>query len=435
MARTIGRLTALRVERANEPGMYADGAGLYLQVTRPAAKSWIYRYSLRKKAREMGLGSFPTIGLAEARTKAADCRRLCQDGIDPIEARKAALQQSVLEAAKSTTFKDAVASYIRSHSAAWRNRKHAAQWRNTLTTYAEPVIGGVSVQAIDTGLVMKVLDPIWRTKTETATRVRQRIEAVLDWAKAAGLRTGDNPARWRGHLSNLLPTPSRVHKVKHHAALPYDQLSDFIASLREREGIAALALEFTILTAARTGDIIGNDRDDKPPMRWTHVDVKERIWTVPSNKTDLEHRVPLSHAAIAVLERLEAGDKNAPVFPGAHPDAPLSNMSMAAVIERMNDDRSALGLARYVDPKQGNRDITVHGFRSTFRDWAAERTGFASEVVEMALAHAVSDKVEAAYRRGDLFEKRRRLMDEWAKFCNTAKPTARGKIVALHSGR
>jgi integrase len=434
MARTVGRLTALKVERTNEPGMYADGAGLYLQVTSSAAKSWIYRYSLRNKAREMGLGSFPAIGLAEARTKAADCRRLCQEGIDPIEARKATRQQLALEAAKALTFKTAVASYIRSHGAAWRNSKHAAQWKNTLATYAEPVLGAVSVQAIDTGLVMKVLDPIWRTKTETATRVRQRIEAVLDWAKAAGLRTGDNPARWRGHLSNLLPIPSKIRKVRHYAALPYDQLPDFMVALRQREGNAALALEFTILTAARTGDIIGNDRDDKPPMRRPHVNFKERVWTIPSTKTDTEHRVPLSAAAVAVLAKRGEGDSDDLMFPGMAGEA-LSNMSMAAVIERMNDDRTARGLSRYVDPKQGNRDVTVHGFRSTFRDWAAERTNFPNEVVEMALAHAVGDKVEAAYRRGDLFEKRRRLMAEWATFCNMAGPSARGKVVALRSSR
>jgi len=413
--------------------MYADGAGLYLQVTSSAAKSWIYRYSLRKKAREMGLGSFPTIGLAEARTKAGDCRRLCQEGIDPIEARKATRQQLALEGA--TTFNQCAKAYIESHEAGWKNAKHRQQWTNTLETYVSPVFGKLPVQAIDTALVMKVLDPIWRTKTETANRVQQRIEKVLAWAKARGYRTGENPARWRGHLDQLLPGPSKVRKVKHHAALPYDELSGFMVGLRERGGIAARALEFTILTAARTGDIVGSDRDDKPPVRWSHINRKERVWTVPSTKTDVEHRMPLSAAAMAVLGQLEAGGNDDPVFRGAHPDEPLSNMSMAAVIERMNDDRASRGLPRYADPKQGSRDVTVHGFRSTFRDWAAERTNFPNHVVEMALAHAVGDKVEAAYRRGELFEKRRRLMAEWANFCNTTKPVSRGKVVALRSGR
>jgi integrase len=413
MARTVGKLTALKVARDLPAGIYADGAGLYLQATGAGAKSWIYRFSLAGKAREMGLGSLSAVSLADARAKAAEYRRLRQDGIDPIEARKARRAQAALDAAKTITFKEAAASYIASHKAGWRNGKHASQWENTLATYAEPVLGALSIQAIDTNFVLKVLEPIWKTKPETASRVRGRIEAILDWAKVRGLRQSENPARWRGHLDHLLPAKAKVRRVKHHAALRYAELPDFISKLRAQEGVAARALEFTILTAARTGDTIG--------AVWDEFNASGRLWTVPAErmKARREHRVPLSGRALAILRDAESTRTPGAdyVFPGGKAGKPLSNMAMTEVLRRM-----------------GRGDITVHGFRSTFRDWAAERTNFPSEVVEMALAHAVGDKVEAAYRRGDLFEKRRRLMAEWTSYCNTPTAATR-KVIPMRRSR
>jgi integrase len=412
MARTVGKLTALKVGRPLKPGMYADGAGLYLQVTGAGAKSWIFRFSLHGKAREMGLGSLSAVSLADARSRAAECRRLRQDGIDPIEARKAQRQQAALDAAKSLTFKEASASYIASHKAGWRNEKHASQWENTLATYAEPVLGALSIQAVDTNLVLRVLEPIWKTKSETASRVRGRIEAIVDWAKIRGLRQGENPARWRGHLDHLLPAKAKVRRVKHHAALPYAELPDFISKFRAQEGVAARALEFTILTAARTGDTIG--------AVWDEVNTSEKVWAVPGErmKAGKEHRVPLSSRALAILRDEHDVRTSDYVFAGGKAGRPLSNMAMTEVLRRM-----------------GRGDVTVHGFRSTFRDWAAERTNFPSEVVEMALAHVVGNKVEAAYRRGDLFDKRRRLMAEWASYCNTPAASARDKVVPMRGSR
>jgi integrase len=412
MARTVGKLAALKVGRPLKPGMYADGAGLYLQVTGAGAKSWIFRFSLHGKAREMGLGSLSAVSLSEARINAGECRRLRQEGLDPIEVRKARRQQAVLDAAKTVTFSDAAASYIASHRAGWRSAKHAWQWENTLATYAEPVLGRQSIQAIDTALVMKVLEPIWSKKPETASRLRGRIEAVLDWAKSRGLRQGENPARWKGHLKHQLPPRSKLQRVKHHPALPFAELPDFVSKLGAQKGTAARALEFTILTAARTGDTIG--------AVWNEVNTSDKVWTVPADrmKARKEHRVPLSPRALAILSDEHDVRTSDYVFPGGKAGKSLSSMAMAEVLQRM--DRG---------------DITVHGFRSTFRDWAAERTDFHSEVVEMALAHAIGDRVEAAYRRGDLFEKRRQLMDEWARYCNTPAASGRDTIVPMRGSR
>jgi integrase len=414
MARTVGKLTALKVARRLPPGMYADGAGLYLQVTGEGAKSWIFRFSLRGRAREMGLGSISALSLSDARTKAAECRRLRQDGIDPIEARKALRAQAALDAAKTLTFKQAAGNYIAAHRAGWKNAKHVAQWESTLASYAEPVIGALPVQAIDTTLVLKVLEPIWKAKPETASRVRGRIEAILDSAKVRGLRLGENPARWRGHLDHLLPAKTKVRRVKHHAALPYADMPAFMAALRVQDGIAARALELTALTAARTGDTIG--------AAWDEVSLSEKVWTVPAErmKAGKEHRVPLSGRALAILGEAQRArlPESRYVFPGGKAGKPLSNMAMTELLRRME-----------------RGDITVHGFRSTFRDWAAERTNFPNDVVEMALAHAVGDKVEAAYRRGDLFEKRRRLMAEWAAYCNSPPASARDKVVTIRGRR
>jgi integrase len=302
------------------------------------------------------------------------------DGIDPIEARKATQQARALDAAKSVTFDDCAAAYIEAHEASWRNAKHAAQWRKTLKDYAGPVIGRLAVQSIDTGLVIKVIEPLWRTVPETASRLRGRIESVLDWATVRGYRSGDNPARWRGHLDALLPAPTKVRRVKHHAALPYAELPAFMASLGAQEGIAARCLEFVVLTAARTGEAIG--------ARWNEI--KDGVWTIPAErmKGGIEHRVPLSKQALAILDQMK-GNGSDYVFPSTIESQGLSNMAMLKLLARM--DRA---------------DITVHGFRSAFRDWAAERTSYPNHVVEKALAHVVGDKVEAAYRRGDLFDKR-----------------------------
>jgi integrase len=286
--------------------------------------------------------------------------------------------------------------YIAGYRAGWRNPKHASQWQATLATYAEPVIGGLSVQAVDTALVLKVLEPIWTVKPETAGRVRGRIESILDWAKVRGYRTGENPARWRGHLDKLLPARSKVRRVEHHAALPYAELPGFLVSLRQQAGIAARALEFAICTAARTGEVIG--------ARWGEIDLLDKTWTLPATrmKAGKEHRVPLSARALAILKEMQAHRHadNAFVFPGAKPGRPLSNMVFLMLLRRI-----------------GRGDVTAHGFRSTFRNWAAERTSFPAEVAEMALAHTVSDKTVAAYNRSDLFERRRRLMSAWTTFC------------------
>jgi integrase len=301
------------------------------------------------------------------------------------------------------TFKESAAMYVASHRAGWRNPKHAAQWQATLATYAEPVIGGLSVQAIDTALVLKVLEPIWTTKPETAGRVRGRIESILDWAKARGYRAGENPARWRGHLDKLLPGRSKVRRVEHHAALPYAELPGFLVSLREQEGIAARALEFAILTAARTGEVIG--------ARWSEMDLVGKNWTLPAArmKAGREHRVPLSDRALAILREMQPHRQaeDAFVFPGGKNRRPLSNMAFLMLLRRM-----------------GRGDVTVHGFRSSFRDWAAERTKFPAEVAEMALAHTVSDKTVAAYNRSDLYERRRRLMAAWTTFCSVREQKA-----------
>jgi integrase len=399
MARETNRLTALAVDNASEPGMYADGDGLYLRVTGDKTKNWVLRYMLNGRPRWMGLGPLKLFGLKEARAKALDARRLRYDGVDPIEARALRRAKARLDAAKAITFKQCADSYINAHRAGWRNGKHAAQWEATLATYAEPVIGSLPVQAIDTALVLRVLEPVWTTKPETAGRVRGRIEAILDFAKARTWREGENPARWRGHLDKLLPARGKVRRVEHHAALPYAELPGFLLALREQEGVAARALEFAVLTAARTGETIG--------ARWSEIDLLDKRWTVPAArmKAGREHRVPLSARALAILEEMfahrEADDGF--VFAGGKPGLPLSNMAFLMLLRRME-----------------RGDLTAHGFRATFKTWASERTAFQNEIVEAALAHVVGSKVEQAYRRGDMFEKRRRLMQQWATFCTTA---------------
>lgn len=412
MARKQNRLTALQVSRAKAPSLLADGGGLYLQVESASSRSWLYRYAINGRERWMGLGplgpvgSDPLVSLAEARQKASEARALRAKGIDPIETAAARKAAAAAEQAMQVTFEDAAGRYIEGHKAGWRNAKHAGQWTNTLKAYAYPVFGSVPVRDVDTGMVLNVIEPIWKTKTETGTRVRQRIEAILDWAKARGHRSGENPARWRGHLENLLPKPGKVQKVEHHAALPYIEAGAFVSQLREQKGVAARALEFLILTAARTGEVTA--------ARWDEIDLKGKTWTVPADriKSGREHRVPLSEPAVRLLKELAEEDHGDFVFEGWRRDNPLSNGAFLALLKRMK-----------------RRDLTAHGFRSTFRDWAAERTNFSREVAEMALAHAIGDKVEAAYRRGDLFEKRRKLMEAWAGFC--ARPSHAGGEVVL----
>jgi integrase len=401
------KLTALAVDRlAKKPGRHGDGAGLYLEVQSPTARHWAFRFMLHGKARQMGLGPYPDVTLAEARQKAEEARRVKAAGLDPLEAKRAAKAQTAQDAARAMTFQTCAAEYIATLAAGWRNAKHKAQWSATLEQYAYPVIGTRPVAAVDVEAVLAVLQPLWATKTTTANRLRGRIEAVLDYAAAMKRRSGDNPARWRGHLAKLLPKRSSVHTVRHHPALPYAEIGPFMARLAAQDGLGALALQFTILTAARTGEAIA--------ARWSEVDMKAGVWTIPAErmKARREHRVPLSKAALAVLERAAAHklDKQDWVFPGRR-DKPLSNMAMLATLHRMERD-----------------DLTVHGFRSTFRDWTAEATGFPREVAEAALAHTLEDKVEAAYRRGDLFSKRREMMDAWG---NYATGTGTGNVLRL----
>ena len=403
------KLTQLQVDRAKTAGLYGDGAGLSLKVTTGGSKSWIFRYMLAGKAHWMGLGSYPDVGLAEAREKAADLRKLTRQGIDPLAQRRK--ETSVLRAAiaKTITFDKAAEKFIDAHKDGWRNEKHIEQWRSTLATYASPTIGKLDVSLIDTAHIMSILekDGFWREKTETASRVRGRIESVLDWATARKYRAGENPARWKGHLDKLLPARTKVTKVEHHAALPWPEIGAFMASLRDQKGIAARAVEFAILTAARSGEVRG--------ATWDEFDLDAGMWIVPAErmKAKREHRVPLSSKALAVLKAQKEAFPLGFVFPGAKEGKPLSDMSLTAVLRRME-----------------RHDITVHGFRSAFRDWGAEATAYPSEMLEMALAHTISNRVEAAYRRGDMIEKRRRLMQDWSDFCDQ-KMT--GEVIPLRS--
>jgi integrase len=404
MARMMERLTALKVSRAKAPGMYADGGGLYLQVTKGGA-SWVFRYMLNRRAREMGLGALHTITLAEARELAREARKLRYKRIDPIEARRAAHAQTRLDAAKAMTFQQCADRYIKDHRAGWRNGKHVEQWESSLRRFTFPVIGALPVAAIDTALVRKVLDPIWTTKPETASRVRGRIENILDWAKASGYRAGaENPARWKGHLDHLLAERTKVRMVEHYAAMPYNDLPGFLLELRKKKGIDARALEFTILTAARVSEVAG--------ARWPEI--SGDVWTIPADrmKGGKPHRVPLSRRARELIEALPRNRDW--IFPGPKFGGALS----------INAPRKLLiGM--------GHR-VTVHGFRSSFRDWAAECTNYPDHVVEQALAHTIGSAVERAYRRTDVFEQRRRLMDAWETFCTT-EPTTHGKVVALRN--
>jgi integrase len=411
MARKINQLSAAQVAKETRPGRYGDGNGLWLQVSQYGTKAWIFRFMMNGRARQMGLGSVDTFSLKEARERARAARQLVADGIDPIEARNERKSAARANEAKRVTFADAAARYIKDHAPGWRSAKHADQWTSTLDTYAKPVIGELSVADVDTAHVMKVLERIWTEKPETAGRVRGRMEAVLDWAKARHYRTGDNPARWKGHLDHLLPAKSKVAKVRHMPALPYAELPAFMGRLDSMDSISARALEFTILTAVRTNETIG--------AKWGEIDLEGRVWIIPADrmKASREHRVPLTDRALEILRTVPREEGNEYVFPGGRRGRGLSNMAM-------------LELLRGMDDMDG---VTVHGFRSTFRVWAEERTSFPSAIAEAALAHTLKDKTEAAYQRSDLLEKRRRLMTAWAKFCSERPARAGDNVIAMQA--
>ena len=404
--RRVNKLTARQVETAKKAGLYGDGGNLFLKVDDRANKSWIVRWKADGKLRKVGLGPTRTVSLIEARQRAEAVRRQLLDGFDPQETKRAKEAAAAVEDAKRITFDKATEAYIASHRAGWKNAKHAAQWQATLSTYASPVFGDLPVSAIDTGMVMRVLQPIWVSKNETAHRVRGRIEAVLSWAKAHGYRSGENPATWRDNLIHGLPARGKVHKVEHHAALPYDELPAFLRELRERPGVAALALEFAILTATRTSETLN--------AAWAEFDLDNRLWTIANKrmKGGREHRVPLCDRAVAIVQGMVKNSDY--VFPGAKRGKPLSNMAMLTTLRRM---------------KRG--DLTTHGFRATFKTWATECTHHQREVIEATLAHVIGGKVEAAYQRGDLLEKRRKLMEAWAVFCDS--PAETSNVVALRS--
>ena len=395
MAKGIGKLSALKVTKEIKPGYFGDGGGLWLQVSKSGTKSWVFRFKspVTGTAREMGMGSINTYSLSEARSRATDVRKILDAGRDPIADRDAERQKIKLATVMAMTFKECADAYIEVHRAGWKNLKHVKQWENTLATYASPVIGSLPVASVDMPLVLKILEPIWTIKNETASRLRGRIEAVLDWATVRGYRAGDNPARWKGHLDKVLPAPNKVQKVKHHPALPYGEVGEFMTTLRECNGIGARALEFTILTAARSGEVRG--------ATWQEIDLKAKTWTIPAErmKARKEHRIPLSKQAVKLLQSMSRIKDVPNIFPSPQNKA-LSDMSLMAVLRRM-----------------GREDLTVHGFRSTFRDWAGETTPFPREVIEHALAHQLKDKSEAAYQRGDLLVRREKLMQTWADYC------------------
>jgi integrase len=391
-----GKLAAIALKRLGD-GWHADGGNLYLFV-RGTSRTWVFRYTAPNgRRRNMGLGSLDAISLARARELAKQYRATTKDKqtpCDPIaiaQEEKSKRQETV---AKKISFRQCAEAYIKANRAGWKNAKHVQQWENTLEKYAYPTLGELAVSAIDTSLVTKCLVDIWTEKTETATRVRGRIESVLDWAKVSGFRQGENPARWRGHLDKVFPAATKVAKVKHHPALPFTEIGSFMTKLRAREGLGARALELTILTAARSGEVRG--------ARWSEINLDEKIWVIPAErmKAGKEHRIPLAAPAVALLKELTLSEDEDLVFLSAKPGKPISDMTLGAVLKRM--DCTA---------------ITTHGFRSTFRDWCSEKTTYPNEVVEMALAHTIKNSTEAAYRRGDMLEKRRALMNDWAKYC------------------
>ena len=389
MSKAVNRLTAKKIEKLKDPGRYHDGHGLLLQITESGSRSWLLRYQRNGRERMHGLGPYPDVGLKQARERARDARLKLLDGEDPIDTKRSKRQQATLDAAKATTFRQAAERFLTAHEGAWTSDVHRQQWHRTLETYTYDVIGDLPVAAIDTTLVLKVLEPIWTR--ETAKRLRGRIERILDWAKVRGLREGENPARWKGHLDKLLQKPNGT--AKHHTALPFEDVPAFLTELRATEGIAARALEIAILTALRTGEVLN--------ATWSEINLTKREWVIPAArmKAGKEHKVPLSPRVVEILDNLPREADNEFVFIGERAGRPIGDRAMFITLREM---------------RPGN---TVHGFRSTFVDWAHERTAFDNTVIEMALAHAVGTAVERAYRRTDLFDKRRALMETWAAFC------------------
>jgi len=387
----IHRLTPRKVATATA-GKYEDGGGLRLIVSDSGAKKWVLRFTLNGKRREMGLGSFPDIDLAKSRSRASECRNQAKDGIDPIEARK-------IEPEKVPNFTSCAARFVKAHRRGWKNAKHARQWVSTLKTYARPVIGSKQLDTIDTKHILEILTPIWTTKTETAKRIQGRIENILDFAGAHKYRDTSNPARWRGHLDMMLPKPSSVKAVTHHPAMPYTDVPAFMGVLSKNGSVSASALRLLIMTATRTSELL--------KAQWPEIDLEAAVWTIPADrmKAKREHRVPLSDAMITDLKALPRIKDNPYLFPGARYGKPLSNMAMLQLMR---------GMGYGVDGDRG--DYVPHGFRSSFRDWSGEVSSFPRDVAEMALAHAIKDKVEAAYRRGDLFDKRRLMMEAWSNY-------------------
>lgn len=410
MPRIAKELTAIEVKRITKPGTHAVGGvpGLLLQVTKTGAKSWILRAWVGGKRREIGLGGFPGVTLAQAQEKARKKKEQIEQGIDPVEERRAARAALLAAQAKRKTFDECVKSYLAIKLTEFKNAKHAAQWANTLETYASPVIGKLPISEVTLPHIVKTLEPIWQTKTETATRLRGRIESVLAWATVSGFREGDNPARWKGNLDAVLPKPSKLKNVQHHKAIPWPEIGAFVQNLRHRNGMAARALEFLILTAVRSGELRG--------ATWDEIDLEAKVWTIPEErmKAGKEHRVPLCDDAVKLLEALPRFEDNNLIFPGPRGGV-LSDVGLTKPIRAM-----------------GHKE-TVHGFRSTFRDWCAESTNYPHEVAEMALAHTISNAVEKAYRRGDLLAKRTRLMDDWSKFIN--QPVKSGEVVSIRGAK
>jgi integrase len=410
MATTINRLTAKQVEKFKAAGDYCDGGGLWLQVSGKNAKSWIFRFSLRGRSREMGLGSAHKLTLAEARTERDKYNKLLRDHTDPIEYRKRQRAEVALADGATITFKEAAAAYCAAHRAGLRNLKSAQQWVSTLQTFAAPVIGNLSVRDINSGHVHRILEPIWADKTDTASRLRGRIEAVLDWAKVKGYREGENPARWKGNLDHLLPKPSKVRKVEHFAALPYAQLPELMEKLRRQEGPVARALEFTILTASRLGEALNATAQE--------IDHAKKVWTVPSDRTKSakEHRVALSKRALEIASMVNSGY----LFPSRYSTGkPVSDVMLRAMLRQLGYD-----------------GITIHGTaRASFKTWAHERTRFDNHAIEAALAHISGSKLEQAYMRGDILQKRAALMESWADFCASPPAKSADRVVPLRQSQ